>query len=242
GLVGALEGGTVFVLCTPDVVNVLDVLCLGTLDGAEQAAKALRDKFRGAGEPGSAVEALSQGAPVAEATHVVRLSCEEAFFVSYAVEALAVVDWGEAGGDQARVLGSEDLWKRLLEARSDFPVLYLAYHHFRSKYGADFVVYHRHPAVAHSDYTSIVLPLLPPEEEARRQEGALSDKVYLRPPPEVHSIQIASRLSAQVSKRLMLLYLRIPSAEALLSPACLTLCQAEERLMRRWVPESHRGV
>lgn len=53
------------------------------------------------------------------------------------------------------------------------------------QYGADFVLYHRHPAVAHSDYTVLVVPLTP----------------GVRPPMEWHSVQIANRLSAQVRRQ-----------------------------------------
>ena len=62
------------------------------------------------------------------------------------------------------------LWRRLLGSRPDFLHLYLGYHHFRSKgwiprtglqYGVDLVLYCRHPALAHSEYSVLVVPLPP---------------------------------------------------------------------------------
>ena len=50
------------------------------------------------------------------------------------------------------------------------------------QYGADFVLYQRHPALAHSDYTVLVIPLAPGH----------------RPGLGWHDLQIANRLSSQV--------------------------------------------
>ena len=129
------------------------------------------------------------------------------------------------------------LWQRLQQLRHDFFLLYLAYHHFRSKvrqgragamppgpatfalwrpviqaltclcplwllllllplpqgwiprtglqYGADFVLYQRHPALSHSDYTVIIIPLAPGQ----------------RPDLGWHDFQISNRLSTQASHR-----------------------------------------
>lgn len=50
------------------------------------------------------------------------------------------------------------------------------------QYGADFVLYQRHPALAHSDYAVTIVPLRPSQ----------------RPPMGWHDLQISNRLSTQV--------------------------------------------
>lgn len=88
-------------------------------------------------------------------------------------------------------LPAQALWHRCMQARPDFPVMYLGYHHYRGKgwiprtglqYGADYVLYQKHPALAHSDYAVLVVP----QFEARG------------PRLEWHDLQTANRLSAQV--------------------------------------------
>jgi hypothetical protein len=51
------------------------------------------------------------------------------------------------------------------------------------QYGADFVLYQRHPALSHSDYTVIITPLAPGQ----------------RPDIGWHDFQISNRLSTQAS-------------------------------------------
>jgi hypothetical protein len=93
------------------------------------------------------------------------------------------------------------------------------------QYGADFVLYQRHPALAHSDYTVLVVPL-----------GSSQ-----RPAPSWHDLQIANRLSAQVSKKLLLLYVLEQGGDRA-SLSSLSRVMVHERLVRRWVPESHRPL
>lgn len=93
------------------------------------------------------------------------------------------------------------------------------------QYGADFVLYQRHPALAHSDYTVLVVPLCSGQ----------------RPAPSWHDLQIANRLSAQVSKKLLLLYVLEQGGDRA-SPSSLARVTVHERLVRRWVPESHRPL
>lgn len=47
---------------------------------------------------------------------------------------------------------------------------------------------------------------------------------------------------AQVSKKLMLLFVRHDGPLDASTPKCLTRFSVQERLMRRWVPESHRPI
>lgn len=59
--------------------------------------------------------------------------------------------------------------------------------------------------------------------------------------PGTPPLQVSNRLSAQVSKKLLLLYVQEPAGGADRStPNALAQVAVHERLVRRWVPESHR--
>ncbi|GAB4818884.1 hypothetical protein N2152v2_005930 [Parachlorella kessleri] len=176
----------------------------------------------------------------------VRLSLEEAFYMAYVLQVLLVHErqgaTAEPQTDGATVpMTVEALWQRLQQLRSDFLLQYLAYHHFRSKgwiprtglqYGADMVLYQRHPSLIHSDYSVLIMP---------RSPG-------WRPPVSWHDIQVLNRLTGQVSKKLLLLYVQEegpgPGAAGAgggySSPHCLARFSVREQLVRRWVPDSHR--
>lgn len=116
-LQGVLFDSAVWVCVEDDVVHILDCLCLGNLDGGNGTAEYISDLLRRAGNQTSGKKA-------------VRLSLDEAFFMSYALEILSVHEIVE---EEAKLLDLGSLWQRLCRARRDFITLYLAYHHFRSK-------------------------------------------------------------------------------------------------------------
>lgn len=229
-----LLDAAVWLCCDEDVAHKLDTLCFGNLDGGVGTAAYVRQVLEAAGQ-------------AVQGDRAVRLSLDEAFFMAYALEIMEVhevpqggaaagVSGGEAAAAVAAVaLDITALWQRLQQLRHDFFLLYLAYHHFRSKgwiprtglqYGADFVLYQRHPALSHSDYTVIVIPLSPGQ----------------RPHLGWHDFQISNRLSTQVSKKLLLLYVQEEGGGSgdRSSPNSLARVAVHERLVRRWVPESHR--
>ncbi|KAL6780161.1 TIE1 [Auxenochlorella protothecoides x Auxenochlorella symbiontica] len=222
GLHGLLRDAVVWVCANDDEVHKLDTLCFGNLDGG----------------PGTAAEVSSLiGVELCPGANAVRLGLEEAFFLAHALGILSVHAElpPPSAGEAAPCLDTEALWHRCMQARPDFPVMYLGYHHYRGKgwiprtglqYGADYVLYQKHPALAHSDYAVLVVP----QFEARG------------PRLEWHDLQTANRLSAQVSKRLILLFVQCNGALETSSPKCLARFSVQERLMKRWVPESHRPV
>jgi tRNA-intron lyase len=234
---GVLLDAAVWVCVGDGMVHTLDCLCLGNLDGgggtaAHVASLLGQDSALGMGGVGNDADGTSG------LTKAVRLSPEEAFFMAYGVECLDVFEVS-TGVERKGVVLLElaQLWCRLQQVKSDFLVQYLGYHHFRSKgwvprtglqYGADFVLYQRHPALAHSDYSVIVLPV----------NGPLA-----RPNLSWHDLQITNRLTAQVGKRLLLLYMYDRNGSAgYSSPDCLSNFFALERVVRRWVPESQRPI
>ena len=162
--------------------------------------------------------------------------------MAYALQCLKVYDIVD---ETAVALDNDALWCRLCVARPDFLTLYLAYHHFRSKgwiprtglqYGVDFVLYQRHPALAHSDYSVLIQPL----ENNNNSSDVASTLV--RPPMTWHDLQVTNRLTGQVGKRLLVLYVQdnMGSNGDYSSPKCLAHFAVQERVIRRWVPESQR--
>lgn len=216
GLQALILDAAVWLCCDDGVAHQLDTLCLGNMDG-------------GAGTAAHVRRLLEEAGHAVEGDKAVRLSLDEAFFMAYALGILAVHDVVEG---HAVALDTTALWQRLQQLRHDFFLLYLAHHHFRSKgwiprtglqYGADFVLYQRHPALTHSDYTVLIVPLAPGQ----------------RPDLGWHDVQVSNRLSTQVSKKLLLLYVQEQGSDRS-SPNCLAKVAVHERLVRRWVPESHR--
>ena len=117
---GVLIDASVWLCAEDDVVHTLDSLCFGNLDGGVGTATAVREQLEGEGR-------------TVLGTKSVRLSIDEAFFMSHALEILqvhALVD------GRSVLLSAPALWQRLRAARPDFVTLYLAYHHFRSKVGS----------------------------------------------------------------------------------------------------------
>lgn len=192
---------------------------------------------------------------------IVRMNADEAFFCAYALGALRLAVLG-VGDAPARFVDSpNELWTLMTRQRPDFPLLYVAYHHFRARgwiprtglqYGADYVIYHAHPGRAHSELVTLVAL----EDESGGREAAAgtpgADGSATASPalPAVSArrlawrdVQVTNRLAAQVSKRLLLTTVFLPrGTHGLASPACLESAAVRETLVRRWVPEAHAGV
>jgi tRNA-intron lyase len=222
---GVLLDAAVWVCAEDDVVHKMDCLCLGNLDGGPETAEHVRSLLR-AGEIDVA------------GLKAVRLSLDEAFFMAYGLGCLQVHDLVDF---TAVKLDIDVLWRRLQVARTDFLLLYLAYHHFRSKgwiprtglqYGVDFVLYQRHPALAHSDYSVLIQPV----------KNSSCSAALTRPPLSWHDLQVTNRLTGQVGKRLLLFHVQDNNGKGAdySSPKCLTHFAVQERVVRRYVPEAQR--
>mmetsp|Transcript_12825 Transcript_12825/g.24360 ORF Transcript_12825/g.24360 Transcript_12825/m.24360 type:complete len:143 (+) Transcript_12825:3-431(+) len=129
----------------------------------------------------------------------------------------------------------------VLESR--FVEMYCAYRHFRKKgwlprsglqYGAHFVLYRKHPSQVHSDYTVVVMLEVGPNESSP-QEGFTSEcnMTWIE-------VSAAARLSAQVSKKLILLYLQTQPGCDMTQIEGLDAVTGHEVHLHRWVPQRHR--
>jgi hypothetical protein len=109
-----------------------------------------------------------------------------------------------------RALSDFDVWSLAVAAQPGFPAAYRAYLHCRSRgwlvrsglqYGADYVLYPRHPSLAHSTLTALVVPAT--EGPGGDSAAAAAARAGWPRWPE---LQALSRLCVQVNKGLLLLH------------------------------------
>nr|XP_015813828.2 tRNA-splicing endonuclease subunit Sen2 isoform X2 [Nothobranchius furzeri] len=169
-------------------------------------------------------------------TEYLQLGLEEAFFLVYSLGCLSVYL-------QQEPLSIIQLWRKFRSLHPDFISLYAAYHHFRSKgwvpkggggakYGADLMLYRKGPPFYHASYSVVV------ERTDETFRG-----MALRP-FSWRSLAALSRITANVSKELMLCYVIYPAdlLEAELdSPVCLSRLKVQEVIVSRWVSSRERA-
>ncbi|KAM4588868.1 tRNA-splicing endonuclease subunit Sen2 [Odontesthes bonariensis] len=169
-------------------------------------------------------------------TEYLQLSLEEAFFLVYSLGCLSVYLHQEP-------LSVIQLWRKLRTLHPDFISSYAAYHHFRSrgwvpkggggaKYGVDLMLYRKGPPFYHASYSVVI----------ERTDEAFRGST-LRP-FSWRSLAALSRITANVSKELMLCYIIYPAdlSEAELdSPVCLSRLKVQEVIVNRWVSSRERA-
>eukprot|EP00873_Tetraselmis_striata_P027843 jgi/Tetstr1/448107/TSEL_035405.t1 len=233
GLMALEQGGGFWLSVGADAALLLDQAGFGAVDGGRQTAEevaAILGRPQGDGAdagPRSVAPSSAGGAPEAGPHPVsVRLSMEEALYMLWVDGILRVFQRAEGGGVEER--SAAQLWGLAVSRHASFPARYVAYHHFRAKgflprsglqYGADLVVYPRHPTECHSDACVRIIP------SSGEQPAAM---------PGWHDLAATSRLCNAVSKGLMLLFVhRRPGADpATLS--CLSYFEVREVMFRRW--------
>uniref|UniRef100_A0A672FA94 tRNA-splicing endonuclease subunit Sen2 n=1 Tax=Salarias fasciatus TaxID=181472 RepID=A0A672FA94_SALFA len=132
-----------------------------------------------------------------------QLGLEEAFFLVYSLGCLSVYL-------QQAPLSVVQLWRTFRSWRPDFVSSYAAYHHYRSrgwvpkggggaKYGVDFMLYRKGPPFYHASYSVVV----------QRADSAFQGPA--RRPFSWRSLAALSRITANVSKELLLCYVVLPA-------------------------------
>ncbi|XP_043688072.1 tRNA-splicing endonuclease subunit Sen2-2-like [Telopea speciosissima] len=158
-----------------------------------------------------------------------QLGFEEAFYLCYSLKCLQIV-----GVEDNCAKNEEELWKYMISKRTEFPDFYNAYSHLRmknwavrpgSQYGVDFVAYHHHPALVHSEYAVIVVS--ESGDNANRRLRVWSD------------LEGTIRLCGSVAKTLLVLTINSNGSD-LGFPLCLEQYSIEERTCTRWNPEQSR--
>ncbi|XP_068171854.1 tRNA-splicing endonuclease subunit Sen2 [Antennarius striatus] len=169
-------------------------------------------------------------------TEFLQLSLEEAFFLVYSLGCLSVYLHQEP-------LSVIRLWEEFCSLRHDFVTSFAAYHHFRSrgwipkggsgaKYGVDFMLYRKGPPFYHASYSVVV----------ERADDAFRGTGLRR--FSWRSLSALSRITANVSKELMMCYIIYPadlSQAELDSPVCLSKLKVQEVIVSRWVSSRERA-
>ncbi|XP_023264016.1 tRNA-splicing endonuclease subunit Sen2 [Seriola lalandi dorsalis] len=165
-----------------------------------------------------------------------QLSLEEAFFLVYSLGCLSVYQHQEP-------LSIIQLWRKFRSLYPDFVSSYAAYHHFRSKgwvpkggggakYGVNLMLYRKGPPFYHASYSVVI----------ERVDDAFGGSA-LRP-FSWRSLAALSRITANVSKELMMCYIIYPvdlSEAELDSPECLIRLKVQEVIINRWVSSRERA-
>ncbi|CAK8675610.1 unnamed protein product [Clavelina lepadiformis] len=170
---------------------------------------------------------------------ILYLSCEESFFLSFALGCLFIKD----GDENMDILRQ---WKAFCELNVRFPVTYAVYHHFRSKgwvpkdgirYGADLILYKKGTPFYHASYVVVIQTVNSQTLQAHAFNGAEERKFTWA------SLSGLLRLATTVSKEVMFCYVLVPkdlSQEELRSPQCIRRFQIHEKISSRWVSSKER--
>mmetsp|Transcript_2956 Transcript_2956/g.5305 ORF Transcript_2956/g.5305 Transcript_2956/m.5305 type:complete len:300 (-) Transcript_2956:1702-2601(-) len=163
----------------------------------------------------------------------VRLSVEEALYMLWVDGILRLFRHDGRSACGVAELSAQDLWKDATAQRPSFATRYVAFHHFRSKgflprsglqYGADLVVYPKHPTECHSDACVRVIA-----SEGEEEPSCM---------PDWHDLAATARLCNAVSKGLMLLFVRRRQGGDPSSLSCLSHFEVREVMFCRWQPGS----
>ena len=249
-----LRGGAAWVAVSPAVQRLLDNACWGTFDGgAGTAAETIATlELHDVATNGAAVAAegtITEGdvdetrgseriEPPKACSGVVsvRLSLEEALFMQMGHRLLQL--YRQLPDGKVVELRPEEVWSLAYDLRgAPFATSYVAYHHLRAKgfiprsglqYGSDYVIYRRHPSLCHSEACVRIVPL--------RED----DPIEM---PPWHDLSSAARLCGQVSKGLLLLFVRQLQGADLSELQCLGYFQVQEMKLTRWtVGGDQRGL
>nr|CAD7392357.1 unnamed protein product [Timema cristinae] len=170
--------------------------------------------------------------PVREMLH---LTLEEAFFLSYALGCLQVLD---LFGNTLTVV---DTWGLFSESQKDFVQKYVAYHHFRSKgwvvkpglkFGGDFLLYKQGPMFYHASYIVLV--------EVIKVEDQTRDIVLSRRALTWTRLIGYNRVAEASGKEVLVCQVVWPSVPTIDSPALLSHFSVAEVLLRRWISSQER--
>jgi len=199
--------------------------------------------------------------PLKDQEHL-QLTMEEAFFLSYSLGALSILDPATN-----KAIPNEKLFD-LFRKSSHFPPLanpilspddpfmlnYVVYHHYRSlgwcvrggaKFSVDFMLYNRGPVFSHAEFAIIILPSY--SDEYWSSDVFLQNYVKKKEHRTWAWMHCINRVIAQVKKTLVLVYVDIPkpleadSVKVIGIDGVLKRYQVREFVMKRWQVNRERG-
>ncbi|XP_038052169.1 tRNA-splicing endonuclease subunit Sen2-like [Patiria miniata] len=167
-----------------------------------------------------------------------QLKLEEAFFLSYGLGCLTVLD------ENKKALDLTEMWQAFCYRQRNFVASYVAYHYYRSKgwvprdglkYGAHYVLYKHGPPFYHGSYSVIIQMVT---------EGSW-DSSDTSPVLTWPAVSGMDRITETVAKEVVFCYVIRPSDlsdQDMQSPRCIPRFKVQEILMKRWVSSRERDV
>jgi tRNA-splicing endonuclease subunit Sen2 len=191
-----------------------------------------------------------------------QLMMEEAFFLSYGLGALVILD----PSDNSPIL-NQDLFylfrkssyfpphpNPVLSPDDPFLLNYVVYHHYRSlgwcvrggaKFSCDFMLYDRGPVFSHAEFAILIIPSY--TDPYWSSDPFLQNYVKGKEKRSWSWMHCINRVISQVKKKLILVYVDVPKpmdAEAerkLGIDEVLGKYRVREFVMRRWLSNRERG-
>ncbi|KAG6850762.1 hypothetical protein H0H93_008800 [Arthromyces matolae] len=199
--------------------------------------------------------------PLVDVEHL-QLTLQEAFFLSWALDCLTVLD-----PHTAEPMSLLQIWRAFqhvhfptpslssdlkppLQFDNPFLINYVVYHHYRSlgwvvkggiKFCVDYLLYKRGPVFTHAEFAMVVCPVYEDSED----QQASSLELHNSTPFAWSWLSTINRVNSQVQKTLILVYVTIPARsrlplDILDSPACLEHYSVREVTLRRFIPARMR--
>lgn len=190
-----------------------------------------------------------------------QLMMEEAFFLSYSLGALSILD-----PVRNLPIPNQDLFS-LFRKSSHFPpqsnpvlapddtflINYVVYHHYRSlgwcvrggaKFSCDFMLYNRGPVFSHAEFAILIIPSY--VDPYWHSDPFLQNYVKGQEKISWSWMHCINRVISQVKKKLILVYVDVPKpmaadAEELGIDEVLGRYKIREFVMRRWLSNRERG-
>ncbi|KAK7755118.1 tRNA splicing endonuclease subunit sen2 [Diatrype stigma] len=198
----------------------------------------------------SAPESSSETSTTIVDKEHLQLMPEEAFYLSYALGTLSVLD-----PVTQKPLSVQDLFKRFrqcsyfpprmtsLQPDDPFVLNYVVYHHFRSlgwivrpgiKFGVDWLLYHRGPVFSHAEFAMVVFPAYTDPKWEGRQP----------PQRSWHWLHSINRVQSTALKTLVMICVDIPPPadddDELDVSTMLKRYKVREFIIKRWLSNRNR--
>ena len=208
----------------------------------------------------TSIEAEPEPVEIEQQEHF-QLSLEEAFFLSYSLGVLKVLDpltRSPISNKNLFVLFRKSfhfspLTNSSLAPDNPFMLNYVVYHHFRSlgwvvrggvKFAVDFMLYNRGPVFSHAEFGVVILPSY--SDPYWSSDGSLQNYVKGKEKRTWAWFHCINRVITQVRKTLILVYVDIPkplddgAEESLGIDGVMGRYKVREVIMQRWLSNRQR--
>jgi tRNA-splicing endonuclease subunit Sen2 len=187
---------------------------------------------------------------------------EEAFFLSYGLGALTILDpinkFPIANRDLLHLFRNSSHFppqsNPALSPDDPFMLSYVVYHHYRSlgwcvragsKFSCDFMLYNRGPVFSHAEFAILIIPSY--TDPYWSSDPFMQNYVKGKEKRSWSWMHCINRVISQVKKKLILVYVDVPKPMDVEAEKKLAIDQllgryrVREFVMRRWLSNRERG-